>query len=59
MQLGCVRCSITVRATDFYTQSLAHKFGFRIEGIKRLGFGDQDAIIFGLLAGECRWLERK
>lgn len=59
VQLGCVRCTVSVRANDRYTQVLAKKFGFRIEGVKRRGFGDQDSIIFGLLAGECRWLSGK
>lgn len=54
---GCVRCtSITVKgnkkARDFL-QSL----GFQLEGNVRLGYdGRRDALIYGLLRSECRFL---
>lgn len=58
VQLKCERVSISVRATDKYTQKLALKFGFRAEGIKRSMFGaGQDAVLYGMLKDECRWLE--
>lgn len=56
-QLGCVRCtSITVkgnkRARDFLT-----RLGFQLEGNVRLGYdGRRDALIYGLLRSECRFL---
>lgn len=56
-QLGCVRCtSITVkgnrRARDFL-----ESLGFQLEGNVRKGYdGRRDALIYGLLRSECRFL---
>lgn len=54
--LKCVRGSITVRKSDQKTYETALKFGFKVEGIKRLGFGDDDAVIMGMMRHECRWI---
>jgi len=36
-----------------------HLLGFQYEGFMRLGFdGQRDALLFGMLANECRWLSR-
>jgi hypothetical protein len=53
-QLGCERCSMTIRASDSRTLSMARKIGFRIEGIHPKVFGDDAAISFGLLRSEQR-----
>lgn len=56
-QLGCARCtSITTKsnrkARDFLTS-----LGFELEGNLRRGYdGVKDALIYGLLADECRFL---
>jgi hypothetical protein len=54
--LKCVRGSITVRKNDQKTYETALKFGFKVEGIKRRGFGDDDAVIMGMVRDECRWI---
>lgn len=57
-QSKCARVTISVRAKDAKTIKLAEKFGFKREGLKRKGFGYDDAVIFGLLPEECRWLRK-
>jgi hypothetical protein len=56
-QLGCVRCtSITTKKNKRARDFLAG-LGFQLEGNVRLGYdGKIDALIYGLLARECRYL---
>lgn len=56
-QLGCVRCtSITVKGNR-KARSFLESLGFQLEGNVRLGYdGRRDALIYGLLATECRFL---
>jgi hypothetical protein len=58
-QMKCARCSITVQTKDLKTYETALKFGFRVEGVKRRGFGDEDAIIMGMVREDCRWMRNK
>ena len=51
-QLGCVRCTARIRASNQDSIALAERLGFRREGVLRKGYGDEDAIIFGLLREE-------
>ena len=30
--------------------------GFKLEGVARKGFGSEDAVIYGMLRDECRWI---
>jgi hypothetical protein len=46
---GCVRCTVKVRASNTRARGLATRLGFKREGIQRLWYGDEDALIFGLL----------
>jgi RimJ/RimL family protein N-acetyltransferase len=55
VQAGCRRVSMTVRLSNSLVRKLAKRCGFRIEGIKRHGYPDEDAIIFGLLADDFPW----
>lgn len=55
-QLGCSRGTIIVKKSDQKTYETALKFGFKVEGIKRFGFGDEDAVIMGMTREDCRWL---
>jgi len=61
--LHAVRVSVHVRAGDRRTIELAIKAGFRTEGVRRRFFGgaseDDDAICFGMLKDECRYLKRE
>ena len=48
-QLQCVRCTARVRKSNARARGLAARLGFKREGVLRLGYGDEDAVIFGLL----------
>jgi hypothetical protein len=56
-QLGCVRCtSITVR-TNKKARSFLESLGFQLEGNLRQAYdGKRDALVYGLLKSECRYL---
>lgn len=56
-QLGCIRCtSITTKANK-KARSFLEALGFQLEGNIRLGYdGRRDALIYGLLRSECRFL---
>lgn len=56
-QLGCTRCtSITVKGNRKAREFLK-ALGFELEGNVRLGYdGRRDALIYGLLRSECRFL---
>jgi hypothetical protein len=56
-QLGCVRCtSITVKGNK-RARAFLEGLGFQLEGNVRLGYdGRRDALIYGLLRSECRFL---
>jgi hypothetical protein len=56
-QLGCVRCtSITVKGNK-RARTFLEGLGFQLEGNVRLGYdGRRDALIYGLLRSECRFL---
>jgi hypothetical protein len=56
-QLGCVRCtSVTVKGNK-KARSFLESLGFQLEGNVRLGYdGRRDALIYGLLRSECRFL---
>lgn len=56
-QLGCVRCtSITTKANK-KARAFLEALGFQLEGNVRLGYdGRRDALIYGLLRSECRFL---
>lgn len=56
VQAGCRRVSMTVRASNHLVHRLAGRCGFKIEGIKRRGYGNEDAIIYGLLPEDFPWL---
>lgn len=55
--VGCVRCtSITVKGNR-KARSFLEGLGFQLEGNVRLGYdGFKDALIYGLLRSECRFL---
>lgn len=57
-QLGCVRCtSITVKGNR-KARGFLEGLGFQLEGNVRLGYdGRRDALIYGLLRSECRFLD--
>ena len=56
-QLGCVRCTSITTKGNKRARSFLEGLGFQLEGNVRLGYdGVKDALIYGLLRSECRYL---
>lgn len=56
-QLDCVRCTSITTKRNKRARDFLEGLGFRLEGNVRLGYdGKIDALIYGLLASECRYL---
>lgn len=54
---GCKRLTAIVNASNAQGKRIAEFAGFKLEGVKRIGFnGEDDALIYGMLKGECKWL---
>jgi hypothetical protein len=53
-KLGCVRVTARTRASNASAIRACERLGFKREGVLRNGFGDEDALLFGLLASEQR-----
>lgn len=51
-QLGCARCTARIRISNQASIALAERLGFQREGVMRQWFGDEDAVIYGLLRNE-------
>jgi RimJ/RimL family protein N-acetyltransferase len=58
-QLGCKRVTTFAARKNKRSRKLIEGVGFKLEGVMRKGNGDQDAMIYGMLAEECKWIERK
>lgn len=59
-QLKCERISVTLPEHAKRNRDAAEKAGFTVEGTRRRGFpGGSDAIMYGLLKEDCRWLEKE
>lgn len=54
-QLGCGRITALVPPSATNATQFLEKMGWKREGCIRLGYGDQDAVVWGLLASEWRW----
>jgi len=57
-QLGCVRCTAISKITNKKARAFLEGMGFQLEGKLRLGYdGKKDALIYGLLASECKYID--
>lgn len=57
-QLGCVRVTAATRKQNKAARGFLKALGFELEGNVRLGYdGTKDALIYGLLASECRYFK--
>jgi len=57
IQLGCARCTSITKKGNKRTRAFLEDLGFKHEGTLRRGFdGAQDALLYGLLAEECRYI---
>lgn len=57
VQLGCQRVGSAVARKNKVSRSFVEKLGFKYEGCIRKGFGTDDAMLYGLLESECRWIQ--
>jgi RimJ/RimL family protein N-acetyltransferase len=60
-QLACQRLTAITPKKARAARAFLERFGFKREGVVRRGFGDDDAIVSGLLKGEwerSRWQDR-
>ncbi len=56
-QLACARATFIIREGNERAERVAKKLGFRKEGVIRRGWdGKTNALIYGLLKTECRYL---
>lgn len=56
-QLGCARATFIIREGNERAERVSKKLGFRKEGVVRRGWdGKTNALIYGLLKTECRYL---
>lgn len=54
---GCNRVTARTRASSLRVRRFIEKVGFQQEGVLRAYYQDgEDAILYGLLRSECRWL---
>lgn len=55
-QLGLKRLTGLVAESNDKGRQLCTWLGFHLEGCKLLALGDDNELIYGLLAGDCKWL---
>lgn len=55
-QLGCARVTCHVSDKNDRSLSIVRRLGFVKEGVKRNGMDDGDALVFGMLRAECRFI---
>jgi RimJ/RimL family protein N-acetyltransferase len=58
-QVGCRRLTATTEAKNQPVRAFLCHLGFREEGLLRHGFPQDDAVIFGMIREECRWLRTR
>jgi RimJ/RimL family protein N-acetyltransferase len=58
-QLNCKRITATTEATNQRARAFLCRLGFKQEGYHREVFPNGDAITYGLLRRECRWLSEE
>lgn len=57
IQLGCRRVTGLVRASNTVSRKFDEHVGFVQEGVIREAFADgEDAILYGMLKHECKWI---
>lgn len=57
-QLGCERVAVVAARSNERALKMNRRLGFKAEGLMRRGWdGVEDAVLMGMLRGECRWIE--
>lgn len=58
IQLGCTRLTTITGRKNKRARKFIEGIGFHLEGVVRKAYdGYQDAIVYGQLRGECKWLD--
>lgn len=58
VQIGCARMTTITGRKNKSARAMDLKLGFKLEGVARRAiFGTEDAIIYGMLREECRWVK--
>lgn len=55
-QLGVRRVTGIIHRKNKTARKIAEKIGFKLEGVCRHAFENGDAMIYGMLKPECRWI---
>jgi hypothetical protein len=55
-QLDLLRVTALTSSSNLNTQAMLERLGFKQEGVIRKGYGIDDALVYGLLREECKWL---
>jgi RimJ/RimL family protein N-acetyltransferase len=55
-QLQVRRVTGIVHRKNKHARNINERLGFKLEGVCRHGFKDGDAMIYGMLKQECRWI---
>ena len=58
-KMGCTRVTCYVEPSNKASIKLTEHVGFVKEGVKRLGAGDKDLVMYGMIKSECRWIEQE
>ncbi len=56
LQLGCSRVTVITDAGNVKVQKFLERLGFQREGLLRDANPDDDAVIYGILKSECKWI---
>jgi len=57
LQLGCRRVTAVCHRKNKHARKFVEKLGWRLEGVHREAMADgHDAISYGMLAKDCRWI---
>ncbi|RZI78852.1 MAG: N-acetyltransferase [Rubrivivax sp.] len=56
-QLGLRRAETRTKSSNLHALQFIEKLGFRPEGVRRQAFGEDDAVLMGMLRRECRWIK--
>ena len=57
IQLGCNRMTTLVPKKNKRSRRFIEGTGFKLEGCIRKGYGNDDMMIYGMMARHCRWIE--
>jgi RimJ/RimL family protein N-acetyltransferase len=55
-QLGVRRVTGIIHRKNKTARKIAEKIGFKLEGVCRRAFENGDAMIYGIIKEECRWI---